>query len=153
MAKMRRIFVALEKGKCCFPIERFSEILGIAGQAKQLADELAGLCFGILHYPKPEPFVFLKQSFPLIQHGGRDFIAAAELFHRLYTQKMRSQHPQNEWQAVCSIGDDVIRQDGVCVPAAAAPHPLNLYAAILHLAAFPPYEAAPVAAVRSAIPT
>ncbi len=93
-----------------------------------------------------------KEGFPLIQHGGRDGEAAADLFHRA-APEIRAQHTENEKQAVGGVWDDEIREESMGVSTAGTPHPPDLDGGIDNLSSDVVDHTAPVAAMWNAVPS
>lgn len=138
--------MVLEKGTRCFLPERFAEIGGPVGQGEQLADEPVRSGFQVPQHTQPDSFMLQKQPLPLVEHGCRDGITAAQPLHGPQPKEILGQYPQDEQQTVGAV-----REDRVGMPATAAPHPLNPGPEVYNLASLILHETACVAGMRGAI--
>ena len=113
-----RIFVGLQEGKAGLLKKR----AGKGRKGIRSGQALKGIANGLFHgRNQPQPFaaVLEEKIFPAVKHGGRDEEGIAEAGNRFQMQKVLRKYPEDEEQAVGTIGDEGIRQDGMGATAGA----------------------------------
>jgi hypothetical protein len=116
LAVIRRIFVGLEEGDGKMADKCGSKV-GISRYLKKLFQEREAGCLQRREHAQPLFFLPPEDVKPAVELFLRDKETLTEPLHRSRTQEILRKNPEDEKETIGGVGDDEVREDGMCMAA------------------------------------